>query len=114
VAQPRASTSQMIVCKQLVARFETENGEREIGLRLLRRVRSQIRRTCGAAGAQGSMVLAPGPNAQTEASRSSALVASAAANEMIALASPQNGRSGRNSGDAPRGPGSRIDAGSAG
>jgi hypothetical protein len=45
----------MIVCKQLVTRFD-RNREREIGLPLLRRVRSNIRRDMRAAGAQGSMV----------------------------------------------------------
>src|SRR6185369_10876664 len=55
MTHPRASTSQMIVCKQLVTRFD-RNREREIGLPLLRRVRSNIRRDMRAAGAQGSMV----------------------------------------------------------
>jgi hypothetical protein len=55
MTHPRASTSQMIVCTQLVTRFD-RNKEREIGLPLLRRVRSNIRRDMRAAGAQGSMV----------------------------------------------------------
>jgi hypothetical protein len=55
MTHPRASTNQMIVCKQLVTRFD-RNREREIGLPLLRRVRSNIRRDMRAAGAQGSMV----------------------------------------------------------
>jgi hypothetical protein len=55
MTHPSASTSQMIVCKQLVTRFD-RNREREIGLPLLRRVRANIRRDMRAAGAQGSMV----------------------------------------------------------
>jgi hypothetical protein len=45
----------MVVCTQLVTRFD-RNGERPIGLPLLRRIRAQIRRDMEAEGAEGSMV----------------------------------------------------------
>jgi hypothetical protein len=55
VTHPRASISAAIVCTQLVTRFD-RNSERSIGLPLLRRIRSQIRRDMRTAGAEGSMV----------------------------------------------------------
>jgi hypothetical protein len=54
MTRPRASASS-ITCTQLVTRFD-RNGEREIGLALLRRVRAGIRRDMRSAGARGSMV----------------------------------------------------------
>jgi hypothetical protein len=54
MTRPRASASS-ISCTQLVTRFD-RNGEREIGLTLLRRVRAGIRRDMRSAGAHGSMV----------------------------------------------------------
>lgn len=55
MTQLRASMPTQITCTQLVTRFD-RNGEREIGLSLLRRVRAGIRRDMRAAGARGSMV----------------------------------------------------------
>jgi hypothetical protein len=85
MTQPRASTSRMIVCKQLVTRFD-RNGEREIGLPLLRRVRSNIRRDMRSAGAHGSMVwrLARTPSGITVTA-----LWHPRRDEMIALASPE-------------------------
>jgi hypothetical protein len=54
MTRPRASASS-ITCTQLVTRFD-RNGEREIGLALLRRVRAGIRRDMRSAGARGSMI----------------------------------------------------------
>jgi hypothetical protein len=54
MTRPRASASS-ITCTQLVTRFD-RNGERPIGLGLLRRVRAGIRRDMRAAGARGSFV----------------------------------------------------------
>src|SRR3954468_23412308 len=53
MTQHRAS--ELVTCTQLIARFD-RNGEREIDLVLLRRVRGQIRRDMRAAGARGSIV----------------------------------------------------------
>jgi len=52
---PSATFSNAVTCTQLVTRFD-RNGEREIDLALLRRVRTHIRRDMRAAGARGSMV----------------------------------------------------------
>jgi hypothetical protein len=50
-----SSSSSTVTCTQLVTRFD-RNGERPIGIELLRQVRSLIRRDMRAAGARGSMV----------------------------------------------------------
>jgi hypothetical protein len=52
MTRPEASP---IICTQLVTRFD-RNGERPIGLALLRRVRAGVRRDMRSAGARGSMV----------------------------------------------------------
>jgi hypothetical protein len=55
MTRPRASATSGITCTQLVTRFD-RNGERHIGMPLLRQVRGLIREDMQSEGADGSMV----------------------------------------------------------
>ena len=55
MARPNPSAASTLTCTQLVTRFD-RNGEREIGIALLRQMRLHIGREMRESGAKGSMV----------------------------------------------------------